>query len=366
MTIVLRTILLLGCLQGVVICVLLFGSRRHRQANRLLGLLILLISLASLKVYGSAQGWWDSGLVPVLIANFVPFFLIMPIGPLVYFYARSCLDPRFVMTKGDRIHFFPVIIDLVPVLTAFLYVGLGALGLIRHGPQAWGAFIDGYNVYADIPRWVSVTIYVGAAWRALRGRRASEDPTRWLGQFVVAFLIFQGIWLVYLVPYVFPVSGDWLLDRLGWYPLYIPLTVLSYWLGIRGYLQSQIVPVPGAALPEAVVRKTAGVLLRVMEEDRLYRNPDLSLSFLAEQTGIPPKTLSAVLNQHLHKSFSEFVNEYRVREVQERLLKGGARERTIAGLAYECGFNSLPTFQRAFKSVSGVSPKEYLIKSGIE
>ena len=31
--------------------------------------------------------------------------------------------------------------------------------------------------------------------------------------------------------------------------------------------------------------------------------------------------------------------------------------------AYECGFNSLPTFQRAFKSITGLTPKEFLQKS---
>ena len=368
MNLLLQTILLLGCLQGAVSCILLFRSKRHRQANRLLGVLILLTSLATLKVCGNIQGWWDRGLFPILIANFVPFFLIMPIGPLVYFYTRSYLDPRFVFGKRDRIHFYPVWLDLVPVLAAWVYIILGAFGLTPHGPQAWGQFIDTYNVYVDIPRWVSVTVYVVASWRALAsaGTGVSGEAARWLKQFLRGFLVFQGVWLLYLIPYVIPVSGDWLLDHLDWYPLYIPMTILTYWLGIKGYLLSQVLPVPGALLPDTMVSKTVSALLRSMEEDKVYRNPDLSLSVLASHTGMPPKTLSAVLNQHLHKSFNEFINEYRVREVQGRLLEGDARERTIAGLAYECGFNSLPTFQRAFKSVSGVSPKEFLLKSGIE
>src|SRR6185503_12608181 len=99
MKLFLGTILLCGCLQGVIACVLLFRSKRHRQANRLLGVLILLISLATFKVYTNANGWWDQGLAAILIANFVPFFLIMPVGPLIYFYTRSCLDPRFTLGK---------------------------------------------------------------------------------------------------------------------------------------------------------------------------------------------------------------------------------------------------------------------------
>jgi len=36
---------------------------------------------------------------------------------------------------------------------------------------------------------------------------------------------------------------------------------------------------------------------------------------------------------------------------------------TIAGIAYDCGFNSQPTFHRAFKSITGITPKEYLQKN---
>lgn len=331
----------------------------------MLGVLILLISLATFKIYTNGMGWWDQGLVPILIANFVPFFVIMPVGPLIYFYTKSCLDPRFVLGKRGRIHFYPVILDLVPVLTACLYVGLMVLGKAQPGDGRWGTFIDTYNVYVDIPRWTSVTVYLWASWRLLRDVRSME-VTRWLRQFLFGFMIFQGIWLPHLIPYEWPATGDWLIDRLGWYPLYIPLVVLSYWLGIKGYLSLQALPVQGAVLPRSAVQPIILTLERLMLAEKLFQQPDLNLSKLAKLAGVAPKTLSAVLNQHLGKSFNEYVNEYRVREVQGRLLGGDSRELTIAGLAYEAGFNSLQTFQRAFKAISGVTPSEFMLKSGIE
>lgn len=363
MKLFLGTVLLLGCLQGVIACVLLFRSKRHRQANRLLGTLILVISLATFKVYTNANGWWDQGLAAILIANFVPFFLIMPVGPLVYFYTKSCLDPRFILGKRDRIHFFPVILDLVPVLTAFLYVGLLAVGLARPGDGRWGAFIDAYNDYVDIPRWMSATVYLVAGWRLLGNMRGVEANS-WPRQFLFGFTIFQGIWLLHLVPY--ELSTDWTLDHLGWYPLYVPLVILSYWLGIKGYLSLQALPERGAPLSRSVTQPILQTLEQLMVGDKIFLNPDLNLSQLAKRVGVAPKTLSAVLNQHLGKSFNEYINEYRVREVQGRLLGGDGRDLTIAGLAYEAGFNSLQTFQRAFKSISGVTPSEFMLKSGIE
>jgi len=67
-----------------------------------------------------------------------------------------------------------------------------------------------------------------------------------------------------------------------------------------------------------------------------------------------------VLNQHLHlKVFNEFVNEYRVEVFKEKLQDRQWINLTIAAIAYECGFNSQATFQRAFKQSTGFSPSEF-------
>jgi AraC-like DNA-binding protein len=66
-----------------------------------------------------------------------------------------------------------------------------------------------------------------------------------------------------------------------------------------------------------------------------------------------------VLNQHLHTSFNEFVNEYRVSAFKQKLCTDEVKHLTIAGIAAECGFNSQATFQRTFRQVTGLSPSEF-------
>jgi AraC-like DNA-binding protein len=391
LTAILRTIILLGSLQGFIVSGLLFFSSRERRVNRLLGMVIFLISLASLRVYleGIAGGFYS---LPAgrWFDIFFPFMVIMPIGPLLYFYVRAFSDDHFRVTRKMRVHFYPVLIDLVPQLTAVIFVAGLLVGLFRVNNPAWGQFIDNYNVYSDIPRWLSLTTYLWVASRYLTQRK-QELPAGegvvislgWLRQLIRGLLIFQGIWLLYLIPYVIPRYTDRLLDTVDWYPVYVPLSIVIYWLGVKGLLMSYRRDVAAdrkdqegkkairpSAIPEAMVQSTVRSLLQTMESDKLYLNPDLNVALLSAHTGIAPKTISAVLNQHLQKSFSEFVNEYRVKAVMERLLKSGSKHLTIAGLAYECGFNSQPTFQRAFKAEIGVSPREFLIqhtiKSGFE
>lgn len=354
-----NTVILLGAVQGFILSIVLFLSKRNRLRNKLLAWLIFLIAVASIKLYGVEAGWFNYPFMRWVDAV-VPMIVIMPIGPLIYFYIRATLEPEMKMGRRERRHFFAVIIDIVPQLAAIIFI----VGVLTHilvpDARPWGVFIDTYNVYSDIPRWLSVSAYVFLSWKLLRAQPAGQF--RWLRQMVAAFMIFQFIWLLYLVPYVIPRYTDFMLNYFNWYPVYVPIAVLVYWLGIRGYIvsQTETAQIKRAALDPGLADRTLLTLRSAMEKDKLYLNPALTVAMVAGHTGLPVKSISATLNQHLQKSFNEFVNEYRVQAIRQRLINGENRNLTIAGLAYEGGFNSLPTFQRAFKSVTGQTPSEFL------
>jgi len=372
----LRTLILLGALQGLILSGLLFYSKTSRQSNRILAILIFLMSLASLNLYITDTDWFNHSQILIILWNIVPMVVVMPIGPLIYFYIRSFSDPCFVFKRENLIHFIPVIIDLVPKLTAIIYLSGLALKWFPKNDVPWGYFIDQYNVYSDIPRWLSISIYLWISRRYLLSLKKNGESLRdksntlpWMQQFVSIFAVFQVIWLVYLIPYVLPKYTGRLMDLVGWYPVYIPLAILIYWLGIKGWMASasqrkaENLKIRTSSIPVHLGDEMILRLKKAMTEEKLYLDPELSLSVLTKHTGIPSKSISAVLNQQMHKTFNEFINEYRVSAVKERLLASADRNLTIAGLAYECGFNSQPTFQRAFKSIQGESPSEFLRKN---
>ena len=61
-------------------------------------------------------------------------------------------------------------------------------------------------------------------------------------------------------------------------------------------------------------------------------------------------------------NFNDFINNYRVEDVKKAFDKGEHKKTTLLGIAFDCGFNSKATFNRAFKKNTGISPKEYLKK----
>jgi len=359
-------LMLLGFLQVAIMSMLLLFSKKRSRPNRFLGTLILLIALACLNLYLFESDWFNNNPVLNLLGNLIPLVIVMPVGPLLYFYVRSSMEPSFRLGRRERLHFLPVIIDVVPELTTVIYFTGLLTGLISSPPGPWGRFIDDYNVYADIPRWGSVTLYLWLSARYLSAAGTENNAYRqWLRQFIRLFLVFQVIWFIYLVPYVIPSLTDKVLNMVDWYPVYIPLVVLIYCLGLKGYLMAPQEEVPAvkkavAPPPLELVAEAVPLLRKAMEEDHLYLEPELNLTLLSRHTGLPQKTISLVLNQHLKQSFNEFVNGYRVAAFKEKISQAAQDNMTILALALDAGFNSQATFQRAFRSNTGMSPREYM------
>lgn len=100
-------------------------------------------------------------------------------------------------------------------------------------------------------------------------------------------------------------------------------------------------------------------LIQSMENQRLYLSSSLTLSELAKSVGINPQKLSNHLNLRFGQNFNDFVNRYRVEEAKRLLADPVNREKTIAAIAYECGFNSLSVFNPAFKKFIGTTPSQF-------
>jgi AraC-like DNA-binding protein len=362
----LNVVILLGALQGFIISTLLFVSRENHVANRRLGVLIFLMSLASLNIYLLEQGMpgWSPGFL--IFAALTPMIIVMPMGPLIYFYIRSFSNSSAKLKQREWLHFTPVILDLLPYLIALFYIIGLIFAVINRNDVPWISVIDVLNTYSDIPRWISVTTYLLLSLKFLNDQKKilslEAGNYSWLRQFVIVFLCFQWIWLLHLIPYILPQFRLQLMESVGWYPVYIPLAVLIYWLGIKGYIVSYGRSRKRNSIPLSpeTIQSTLASLRDAMAKDWLFLDPALNLSRVASHVNVPQKIISAVLNQHFEKSFNEFVNEYRIEEFKRRVRETGHQHLTIAGIALECGFNSQPTFQRTFKYFTGMSPTEYL------
>ena len=101
--------------------------------------------------------------------------------------------------------------------------------------------------------------------------------------------------------------------------------------------------------------------LKVMlQEDRLYLDPKLSLKGLADVLKTNTKYLSQVVNLHFGDNLQVFINKFRIEEAKQKLLREEFSNLTLYGIAMQCGFKNKSTFYKVFKQSTGKTPQEFI------
>lgn len=153
----------------------------------------------------------------------------------------------------------------------------------------------------------------------------------------------------------------------------LSLVVLVMYLAYNGITQSQIL-IPSFELGRHPkdVEATSGnkssvvqddsLLARLnfaLEKDKLYKDPEMTLSKLAGHVASSEKKVSATLNQNMKTSFYDLINRYRVEEVKQMMASDEFDHYTLLGIAFEAGFKSKTSFYRVFKKHTGMTPAQY-------
>ncbi len=97
-----------------------------------------------------------------------------------------------------------------------------------------------------------------------------------------------------------------------------------------------------------------------MERDRPFLDPDLTLKQVSDHLATNTKYLSQVVNHQAGVNFQQFINRYRVQEVQQKILDPASSILTLFGIALQCGFKNKSTFYKVFKEITGQTPRDYL------
>lgn len=92
--------------------------------------------------------------------------------------------------------------------------------------------------------------------------------------------------------------------------------------------------------------------------DNNYRQR-ISLEMLSEKFHLSKSRLSLKLNLYLGMSWVTYVNTLRIQDAQ-RMLE--TSHNNISEVAASVGFDSLTHFERVFKTIQGVTPREYIRK----
>ena len=100
-------------------------------------------------------------------------------------------------------------------------------------------------------------------------------------------------------------------------------------------------------------------LKHIMETEKPFLDSDLTLPGLAKKLSISRHHLSQIINEKAEQNYFEFVNQHRIVEAQKMIPNPANIHFNLAVIAYETGFNSLSSFNAAFKKFTHLTPSQY-------
>jgi AraC-like DNA-binding protein len=368
---------LLGIIQGFILTLsFLFSKSDKIVSNRLLGCLLLCLTLTITEIFGCYTR---------LIAYF-PFFintteaLDFLLGPLLYFYCLSLTKPVFNW-KNKWLHFIPAILFFilrVPFLlqsNAFKIADVDdAFGRIdkmplQPVPILWFPHYHFGGFWMDVLTFPHQLIYyilnAILIYNFTRGRNesfwnSSLVAVRWLSRIATMSLVF----LIIAMFLSFSSDGD-----TGDIYIASALSGVFYLMSYMLLRHSQLLSVQNpdtekkkyekSGLSEEIASNAMQKLNNLMQTEKPYLNPDITLPELASKLHISTHHLSQLLNEQIGKNFSDFLNEYRIEEMKYKLLNPTQSHLKIEEMAFESGFNSKSVFNTAFKKFTGQTPSEY-------
>lgn len=357
--------LILAALQAVIFSALFF--RRWFTQKRISDLLLALFLLtlgATLSEH--IAGWL--GLYQSQALTFFPFGNNFLFAPLAYLYVKSVTDAEYRFRGKQWLHFLPATIYFIIHFYIWFLPIPQKLTLLQDFGNNHYYLVEGTIDLLILSMYTTLAILHYRAymrWLPTEFSNLLPISLHWIRNFLLILAC------VCLIEWVFSITG--LFYNL-WYDVrywdYFVRAVLLYYLSVAGYLYSQPIPVffsesasqesknennskPTQTLPTSVV-------LNFITQDKPYLNPELTLAEFARQINLPAPLVSQTINTSLNKNFNDLINEYRVQETCNRLMAGDHKIKTLLGVGLDCGFNSKATFNRSFKKVTGLSPKEWL------
>lgn len=98
-------------------------------------------------------------------------------------------------------------------------------------------------------------------------------------------------------------------------------------------------------------------LVRLLTEQKIYQNSEISLSSVASILNIKPRYLSHIVNNEMNQTFTDLINIYRINESKRLLIRN--QDYTIQQIMFEVGFNSKSVFNTLFRKLTGTTPKQF-------
>ncbi len=295
------------------------------------------------------------------------FFLF---NPAFYLYSRSLTDEKFKLKLIQLLHLIPYL--FFEFTNHYYTLSFTVDEFFIIDPNLWirllfaGSFIISLILYNSLS-----IVYVHKHRMNLKNEFSNISQNQklaWLLFIVISYIIYI------LTATSLGLFGFFYNDyELSLFFNYSATLALTFTLGFYGIRQDEIYKKKlknnGLSQPEERYKKSKlsnnkkgeikDLILNHFIEKSPYLNPELSMQLISEELNIPKHLLTEVLNTVIGKNFFQFVNEYRVNAVKQKLSDASNDKFSIESIGYDCGFSSKSSFFSVFRTITKMTPLQY-------
>ncbi|MEM9833207.1 MAG: helix-turn-helix domain-containing protein [Bacteroidota bacterium] len=353
---------LLGLIQGIFIALLILNSKIFRSdANKYFAYFLLVISVIGFDsllspYYENLSQFWY--IFFDIVGDDIPWVMMFYL-PLFTFFLKSTKA-----TTSVPVGYFYTPFWVFVVINFFIDLDLD-FNLISV-PILTDNRIIFYMLEDYIGLLLTVSLHIFVYVRVIK-----NFDNQWIRKlwWYASVLIF--IWFIILVDLAFfdSQSIDSFLNM-----LWVSIAIFIYWLMYSGLLQFNLSnnrsilkkklkedtnTQKGRPKPSSTSDQHYQALQELMINQHLYRNPDLGREDVASELSISPSYLTQLLKENTGKNFTSFVNEYRVKAVEEMLIDPSFEPFDVLSIGLEAGFKSKSAYYSTFKSINGLTPAQF-------
>lgn len=368
-------ILITGIILAFFQFVLLLNKRNKDVPDKMLALGMFTVGLHLMHYHLYYLGYWE--IYPHLIAVTAPFPLLY--GPVIYLYTQYSIRPERSLNTKSYLHFVPVVFSYLYMFKFyFFYSGEEKLKIVN-------GELDDYSLFTSIllvAFIVSGATYTILSYLKINKHKQLVDLNFSYDEQISLNWLKYSIWGIGIV---FLTVATILILREGFgvvfsfnadFIFYVQIVILIFFIGFFGIQhqnifsnanssdQKQLIQpaITGeyrkSGLKQDVAEAIHKNLLQLMEREKPFLNPKLTLINLAELMDVSTNHLSQTINQCEKVNFHDFVNNYRIDEFIRRAKSNN--NFSILANALDSGFNSKSSFNIVFKKFKGITPSKYM------
>lgn len=263
--------------------------------------------------------------------------VLAAVGPSLWLYATHRL-------KSDHkayiyFHYFPVVVFLI--VSPFL----------ADRTIAFRVFYNGLILYIFIYTiWTLLWVYQREVNQNLEN---GNEVKKWLIYFLIMnLIIIVSYFLISEVFYTFYIGLSFLFS--------LAIVIFSIWALKNPFLfRAPLVKYSQSTISVDQSTTILKNLQRLMDNEKPYLDPELTLTKLSKNLNISSKKLSQIINQEEGMNYSQYIAHHRVEEAKNLLKSPSHSHYTIASIAFDSGFNSLSSFNAAFKKFTNITAVAY-------